>query len=425
MNKYFEETVKSISELVRFDSSQSKALPGAPFGTGAAECLTRFLELARDLGFETHNYDNYVGEVIYGEGAQEFAVLCHLDVVPAGEGWTKDPFGGAVEDGKIWGRGTTDDKGPAVCCLYALKSLRNEGFSPSAKIKLIVGCNEENGWGCIEHYRSVATLPETGFSPDADFPVIYAEKGILHLRLHFPLPDAPFLSLRGGAQANMVCERCESVPKSTKNIETDLRGSELRFDGRKLTAFGKSAHASTPEEGKNAIEPLLCFYETRDKRIRKIRLFLFGDGFGLRTLRDETGALTLSPDVIRYHKGELIVTADIRYPATMKKDAVLSRIDLSGIKYEILHFQPPLFHDKNSPLIRELLSVYEECTNTRAEPIAIGGGTYARALKNCVGFGPEMAGEVSSIHQADEFISLERVNLLLEIYEKAIRRLTK
>ena len=204
MNQYLDDAVKSIAESIRFDSSIAKHSKEYPFGKGAADCLGHFLTLAETLGFETHNYDNYIGEVIFGEGPEEFAILCHLDVVPAGDGWTKDPFGGTVEDGKIWGRGATDDKGPAVCSLYALKALKDKGFRPRKKIKLIVGCNEESGWGCIEHYNEVATMPETGISPDADFPVIYAEKGILHVRLHFRLNKAPFLFLEGGSSANMA-----------------------------------------------------------------------------------------------------------------------------------------------------------------------------------------------------------------------------
>ena len=186
MTYLLKQTIESISESIRFDSSLSSPAADMPFGKGAADCLKHFLDRAAALGFETHNYDNYVGEVIFGSG-EPFAVLAHLDVVPAGSGWTRDPFGGEIEDGRIWGRGAMDDKGPAFCALYAMKALKDEGFVPARTIKLIVGCNEENGWACIDHYKKVATMPEVGFSPDGGFPVIYAEKGILHVRLHFPV----------------------------------------------------------------------------------------------------------------------------------------------------------------------------------------------------------------------------------------------
>ncbi len=423
MISYFEKAVESICESVRFDSSREKHTSKTPFGKGAADCLVYFLHLAEELGFETHNYDNYVGEVIYGEGPEEFAVLCHLDVVPAGDGWTHPPFGGEISDGKIWGRGTTDDKGPAICCLYALKALKDKGFVPQKKIKLIVGCNEESGWGCIEHYNEVAKMPEIGFSPDANFPVIYAEKGILQLRLHFPIERAPFLHLEGGTQGNMVCDHCESTPRSL--TMTRARELKLTIRNKKLIATGKSAHGSTPELGKNAILPILQFYEAKSDVVKRIIDCVFNDIYGLRRLKDETGNLTMSPNVIKYRKGQVLVLVDIRYPATIPVEKVLSIVAKFGVKYETVHFQKPLYMDKESPLIQTLLSTYEECTGVKAAPIAIGGGTYARALKCGVGFGPEMPGDKPVIHMADEYITLDRVKLLLEIYEKAIERLTK
>ena len=186
MEKYFDDIVKNLSQMIKFDSSQKPAEEGKPFGAENARCLDFFLSLASFLGFEVKNYDNYVGEVRYGAG-EDFAVLAHLDVVPAGSGWTHEPFGGEVdrENGKIWGRGAMDDKGPALITLYAMKALKDAGFKPKKNIKLIVGCNEESGWACIEHYNKVAKMPETGISPDADFPVIYAEKGIVHLTFEF------------------------------------------------------------------------------------------------------------------------------------------------------------------------------------------------------------------------------------------------
>ena len=189
--RYFDDLVNSLSKFIQFDSSLKPAEGEYPFGKETADCLAYFLSLAEEMGFETHNYDNYVGEVVFGTG-EEFAILAHLDVVPAGSGWKYPPFGGVINDDisnggvigkKIWGRGAMDDKGPAMVCLYALKALKDEGFKPCRKIKLIVGCNEECGWKCIEHYKKVAHMPDEGFTPDADFPVIYAEKGILHFSL--------------------------------------------------------------------------------------------------------------------------------------------------------------------------------------------------------------------------------------------------
>ncbi len=423
MNSYLDAAVESICESVRIDSSLGTKTANAPFGQGALDCLTHFLSLAERMGFETKNYDGYVGEVVFGDGEEDFAILAHLDVVPAGGGWTKDPFGGIIEDGKIWGRGTMDDKGPAICCLYCLKALKDKGFVPRKKIKLIVGCNEECGWGCIEHYKKVAALPKTGFSPDAEFPVIFSEKGILQIRFHFPVEHAPFTFLEGGNSVNMVCDYCEAKPVTLTLSRAKECGLEVK--NKKLVSYGKSAHASTPEHGKNAILPILRYFEKKNEQIRYLVECLFEDKFGLQEVHDSIDCLSLSPDTVKYRKGEIQVVCDIRYPASFEERRVYDMIDSFGVKYETVSSQNPIRVNKNSELVSTLLSVYEECTGESAAPVSIGGGTYARALECGVAFGPEMPGDEPVVHQPDEYISIERVQLLLDIYEKAIRRLTE
>lgn len=395
------EIIRDISGIVKIDSSESEPVSGAPFGRGARSALNYFLALAQSMGFETHDIDGYAGEVVFGEG-EEFAVLVHLDVVPAGSGWTHDPFGGEVDSAmrRIWGRGTMDDKGPAIIVLYALKALKDGGFVPKRKIKIIAGCNEESGWGCIEYYKKHAHLPEEGISPDADFPVIYAEKGILQLKLKFAAEGN--FTVRGGERPNMVCDLCTAVK-----------------DGEKKIFRGKSAHGSTPEQGVNAIEPALEFLG-----LNYVKELLFDNGFGLCDLCDETGKLTFSPNVIEGGKGIIHVTADVRYPATMSRQTVLDALNKKGVEYEILHEQAPLYIDKNGKLVQTLCSVYNEVTGRNCSPVAIGGGTYARALKNGAAFGPEEADEESTIHQPDEYITFDKIEKCYEIYKLALVRFT-
>ena len=419
--RYFDDCVRAIQESVRFDSSQAAPLPGMPFGKGAAEALGHFLALAERLGFAVKNYDNYIGEAVFGSGP-DLAVLCHLDVVPAGEGWTHPPFGGAIEGGRLYGRGTMDDKGPAIVCLYCMKALKDAGFAPRRTVKLIVGCNEECGWRCIEHYNEVAHMPETGFSPDADFPVIYAEKGILQLRFHFVFDRAPFLYMQGGSAPNMVCSYCEVLPRSIQIPKAESFG--LKIKGKKLICIGKSAHGSTPELGENAMLPLLKYFE-HIPEIKNVIDCLFRDKYGLTKFEDETGRLTMSPNVVKFRKGQLQIVVDIRYPASIPYEEIIAAVNKMGLLYETINFQPPLYHAKDSALVKTLAEVYEECTGQKAEPVAIGGGTYARALKNGVGFGPEFPGDPALAHQPDEYISVERVGLLIDIYKKAVERLTK
>lgn len=418
MKCYFEDIVRDISALLRYDSSQAPAREGKPFGDGCADCLESFLSLAASMGFGVKNYDNYVGEVTFGEG-EDFAVLVHLDVVPAGSGWEHDPFGGEIDrgNGKIWGRGAMDDKGPAVIALYAMKALKDEGFKPAKTIKLIVGCNEETGWACIDHYNKVAKMPKTGISPDADFPVIYAEKGILHVVLGFNAANAPFTGLKGGDRANMVCDYCEAYAPLKEEL---LEPLGLEYAGGKVISRGKSAHGSTPEKGVNAIKNMLDYLG-----LSEMERMLFADGFGLCKLEDETGSLTFSPDLIEQRDGKIYVTCDIRYPATFTAETVLSAIEKSGVAYTVEHAQAPLYNDKNSPMIQTLCGVYNEVTGKNVQPVAIGGGTYARALKFGAAFGPEEDGEESTIHQANEYITFEKIKKCFKIYKLALERLCR
>ena len=416
MTNYFEDIVKNLSQAVTYDSEQGEPKEGMPFGEENAKCLDFFLSLAEFMGFKTKNYDNYIGEAVWGEG-KDFAVLAHIDVVPAGSGWTHDPFGGEIDNQRkrIWGRGTMDDKGPAMIALYAMHALKEEGFKPARTIKLILGCNEETGWKCIEHYNKVATMPEEGISPDADFPVIYAEKGILQLEFAFGAESSAFKNLKGGNRPNMVCDYCEA--EAAADTEK-LKILGLESDGCKVVSRGKSAHGSTPDKGVNAIPKLLAYLGLKD-----MERMLFEEKMGLDGLNDETGPLTFSPNVIRQEGDKIFVTCDIRYPATMKKEDVLAIVGRQGVPYSVLHDQAPLYNDRDGKLIQTLLGVYNEVTGKNAQPIAIGGGTYARALKVGAAFGPEEEGEESTIHQPDEYITFEKIEKCFKIYKLALKKL--
>jgi succinyl-diaminopimelate desuccinylase len=440
MEKYFNEVVDSICKIVRFDSSLKPADGEYPFGKETADCLDFFLSLAKDMGFETHNYDNYVGEVIFGEG-EELAILAHLDVVPAGDGWRFPPFAAAINDEvskggvtgeKIWGRGTMDDKGPAVAVLYCLKALKDEGFQPKRKIKLIVGCNEECGWACIDHYKKVAHMPDEGFTPDADFPAIYAEKGILHFASHFPLLQPPFTSFKAGTAVNMVADKAEAIltdeaAEKLSSYTNDIQDTAFSYDkkSKTLTVTGRAAHGSTPEKGANALQAMLKFFATMHAACKTAYDLLFADSLSLKKMHDITGHLTMSPDVASYENGVLTITTDIRFPSTHKKEEITTALESAGVKYEIKNYQAPLYNDPNGKLISTLMQVYNQATGKNEAPIAIGGGTYARALKCGCGFGPELEDEEATIHQPNEYITFSRVRMMCEIYYDAIKQLTK
>ncbi len=443
MEKYFNEIVSSTVNILQFDSSLKPAEGENgeyPFGKETADCLQYFLSLAQSLGFETHNYDNYIGEVVFGTG-KDFAVLAHLDVVPAGNGWKYPPFGGVINDDlsesgvpgtKIWGRGALDDKTPAIVCLYALKALKDSGFTPRRTIKLIVGCNEECGWKCIEYYNKVAKMPEEGFTPDADFPVIYAEKGILHFTLSFPIENAPFTALQAGERVNMVCDLAQAVltKKAGARLvyyENPVQGTTLSYDNTTniLRVYGKSAHGSTPDKGANAIGSLLAFLGSFNESCQKAYDVLFNDSLGLKTLHDETGFLTLSPNVASFSGGVLKITCDVRFPATLQKEDITTKLDTLGLAYAIESYKEPLYNDPNGALISTLSTVFEKTTGKHIAPLAIGGGTYARALQCGCGFGPYLPETEDLIHQANEYITFEHIQLLGEIYFEAIKEISK
>ena len=402
-----------LCSLLKIRSVKSEALPDAPFGEGVKNALVYFLDLAASMGFKTVNYDNYIGEVIFGQG-EPFGILCHLDVVPEGslEDWNTPPYEPTVVDGKLFARGALDDKSGAMVTLYCMKALLDSGITPKREIRLILGCDEESGWGCIDHYKKVAVLPEEGISPDADFPVIYAEKGILHLKYDFEKSPA-ILDLFGGERANVVCDHCVAQVKKVP-LGVDYR--DVLVDGGKLESFGIPAHGSTPDKGKNAMAPILLALEGEGIIEAGVHDRLFGACCGVKNLSDETGNLTFSPNVVRADGDKIYVTVDVRYPSTLEKDYVLNALSQIG-HFEILSYQAPLFSEKDSGLVKILSDIFKEATGIDAEPIAIGGGTYARALKKGVAFGPALNEEEAfSIHQANEHVTLTTLDLMTEIY---------
>lgn len=421
MNKETQELINSLSELVKIDSVESAPKEGMPFGEGAAKALNTALDIAKNMGFETINYDNYIGEVIFGDG-EPFAVLSHLDVVPAGKfsDWEHPPFSAYFDGETLYGRGTIDDKGPLVATLYAMKRLKEEGFKPKKQIRLILGCDEESGKECIKHYLSYRPLPDTGFSPDADFPVIYAEKGILHFECTCHLNGDIVQSASGGVAPNVVPGY--ACVKGVYDADK-ARKFGLRKNGDLIESFGKTAHASEPHNGVNAIYPLICYMEEIGAVNRAIREVLFEDCLNLKQLSDVTGPLTMSPDMIKAENGKLVITVDVRYPATMDESVVIPKLE-NYFEIKLLAHEKPLYNDPDSKLIQTLLNVYNRNTGKNLQPIAIGGGTYARELKLGAGFGPVEAGEISLAHQPNEKITVKRLETLVNIYYDALKELT-
>lgn len=456
---YQDEIVKSVQEVIGIKSVEEKAKDDMPFGEGPFRALEYVLNLGENLGFKTKNVDNYAGHIEIGQGDEVVGVLVHLDVVPEGSGWTYPPYAGEIHDEKIFGRGTIDDKGPAISAMYAVKALKDSGVALNKKIRIIFGTNEESGWGGIKHYFQKEEVPTMAFTPDADFPVIYGEKGIIVFDLVKELENndctgIKIEELKGGNAPNMVpdsayvvleVEDVEGFKNKFSEYETKIGCSiELEQIGNKIkvTANGISAHGSTPEKGENAISYLMSFlgkvidkkcdiFEFVDIYNNRIGFKHHGEDIGCRFEDSESGKLNFNPGMIKLEKEKITLTINIRYPIESSDREVYDGIreNLENTNVELIEGKggmKPLYVSKDNFLVETLMRVYKEETgDNESAPITIGGGTYARAMDNAVAFGPMFPGQKDVAHQKDEYIAIEHLMNITKIYAKALYELAK
>ena len=435
MQSYTEQIKNSLLSLLSVDSVQGEPAVGAPFGVGTREALDRFLALAASFGLKTKVIDGYCGYAEIGEG-ELLGIPFHLDTVPFGEDWQHSPLGEvAIEEGKeiIYGRGAEDDKGPAVALLYALKSILDEGKLPKRRIRLIAGLNEESGWKCIERYLKTEEIPALSFSPDADFPVIFCEKGVLHACVTIKKPDE-VLCFTGGERVNMVADRATLEVKNLSDAAFSkcLKGGvKVKFieGGFRLSAEGVSAHGSTPEKGQNAILKILYAVKSSSEALADLYDYFHltdGSGLGIKIESKESGDLTMNLGKVRTEGDNLAFSIDIRYPAPHTQEEILALLQKAFGEDAVITVEGrhlPLYVSPESELVSSLLAAYNEVTGENASPIAIGGATYARAFPNAVAFGPVFPGEESRIHQKDECITMEGLVKCAEIYRAALLKL--
>ncbi|ABB15007.1 dipeptidase PepV [Carboxydothermus hydrogenoformans] len=454
-----EDIVRTTQEWIKIKSVEGEPKPGMPFGEGVNQALLKALADSAKMGFTTKNVDGYAGYAEYGQGKELVGILVHLDVVPEGDGWSYDPYGGVIVNNRIYGRGTVDNKGPAVACLYALKAIKDLNLPVSKRVRIIYGLNEESGWACMDYYRANEEIPQLGFAPDAEFPIIYAEKGILTLKLarefsNLKNGELVLKSFKGGLRANMVPDFAVAVlegsEKALKTASDALENykkekgfkMEAVIEGNTLTikSYGISAHGSLPEKGKNAIAQLLVFLTTLplpgddisaylNFLAEKIGLTYNGENIGLKLSDNVSGNLTLNLGVLELTEKEAYAALNIRYPVTYKKEDLLKileeQISGTGIYLKDISDMAPLYVPEDHFLVQKLKKVYEEKTGEPARLIAIGGGTYARAIPNAVAFGPLFPGMEELAHQKDEYIDIDHLIQITKIYAAAIYELIK
>lgn len=437
--------LRFAQELLRIPSVKAEGRPGQPFGPGPAQALERALAEGERLGFAVRNVEGYAGHVEAGGGGELVGVLCHLDVVPAGDGWSRPPFGGEVADGFLVGRGAVDDKGPSAAALYAMAAVARAEPRWRRRLRLIFGTDEESGWADMDFYLAREERPQLGFSPDADFPIVHAEKGILTFDAVAPFPAGPadggsVTELEGGSRPNVVPGSAVArvgrgwSPSRRPSAEPGT-GVEATGEagGWRLRARGRAAHGSTPAEGVNAVGLLLdelLAGDGLDPRqrplVESLRAMLAPDGSGLDAAVSDpvSGALTANLGVVRLEEGRLRATFNLRYPVSFRKEELLERIERrlagAGWRIDLVEDQPPHHVPADAPIIRLLARAYEEVTGEPATLLAIGGGTYARLIPGGVAFGPLLPGRPELAHRADERIALEDLRRAARIWARAM-----
>ncbi len=439
-----QDMLDTLARWIAIPSVRGNAAEGAPFGKEVRRALDAAIADCARLGFPTQIIDGYAGHADLGEGETKdaLAILSHLDVVPAGDGWVHPPFSAVIEDGRIYGRGTSDDKGPAVAALYAMKAVVDSGITLKRKVRLILGCDEECGMSDIKYYKSKVEMPVAGFSPDAVYPVINIEKGGYHLRVDGAQAGGVRVkSWHTGERLNVIPGRAEALIEGGRDIADSINAAAKKLglrveaavvpDGVQAVSIGVTGHAAMPEGGRNAIGQLLLALAGAGAEgvigelARRVGMTSDGAGLGIAVSDAVSGALTCSLDMISCDGGDVTAHFDIRYPVMMSEESLLrvARMELSDLRVVCEGSHAPHHVSARSELVKSLLDAYHEVTGLEKKTLAIGGGTYARTMEEGVAFGATFPDEPDMAHQADEFIGVEALERNVLIIAKAIVRL--
>lgn len=453
-----EDIIKETCKIIKIRSVKSAAEEGMPFGYEINNCLFTILDLCNSMGFETKCFDGYAAHADLSfckDNEKVLAILVHLDVVPEGDNWTYSPFGGEIHNRKIYGRGSVDDKGPAIAVIYALKAIKELGLKLNKKIRIIFGTDEESGSECMKYYLKHEKEPNMAFVPDAGFPLIYGEKGIINfifrkeIKKNEGTHGIKILNIKGGNRINMVPDYCEAHLYVAPDYHSryinflescEMEGIKFIEDGTDfiIKSYGVSMHASAPGRGENAISKLMSVIGQLEITLnldfdfakfynQKIGAEFNGHSLGC-DFRDKIwGDLSLNVGMIDVNENSASISVDIRYPGSVNFDCIykniINEIDGCDISIETIEHSKPLYVSKESVLVKKLMSVYRDYTGDNSEPFIIGGGTYARTLSNAVAFGPVFLGKSSGAHQKDEFIEIEDLINITKIYAKAMLEL--
>ncbi|ARJ29476.1 dipeptidase PepV [Staphylococcus lugdunensis] len=457
VQEYESKIIDDLNGLLSIESVRDDSLASedAPVGPGPRKALDYMYEIAQRDGFATHDVDHIAGRIEAGKGDDVLGILCHVDVVPAGDGWNSDPFKPVVTDDAIIARGTLDDKGPTIAAYYAIKILNDMNVDWKKRIHMIIGTDEESDWKCTERYFQTEEMPTLGFAPDAEFPAIHGEKGITTFDLVQQLksddqdePDYELLSFKSGQRYNMVPDFAEAKVFVKENMtdviqhfEHYLQGHKLTGDSTvdsgvlQLTVNGKAVHGMDPSLGVNAGLHLLHFLgslnlnKTAKDFVDFSNRYLFeshfGEKMGMKFHTDIMGDVTTNVGIIEYdneHAGRFGV--NLRYPLGFEFEEAIHRfedeIKSLGFDVDLGKVQQPHFVDKNDPFVQKLVTAYRNQTGDLSEPYTIGGGTYARNLDKGVAFGAMFSDSEDLMHQKNEYITKKQLFDATSIYLEAI-----
>lgn len=439
-----------LQENLRIPSVQAEAAEGAPYGLDVRRSLDHVLATAEALGFRTCNVDNHLGWCEYGDGEEMVAVLGHLDVVPAGDGWSFDPWGGEIRDGRIFGRGSMDDKGPSIAALFALAALRDSGLPLRRRIRLLFGCNEETGSADVKYYLAHGgEVPVMGFTPDGEYPVINGEKGIINVtfsRSYSQTGELRLLSIHGGTAPNVVpaaaCAKLGCSKELAQRI-AQLNAPHIRYTatdyGLFVEAEGLSAHGSTPGLGENAIGRLILALDTLPFTgeladtihflAQTLGMETDGRSAGIFLQDDVSGELTLNWGTLVADEQSLSMKINYRYPVTCSYEdcapILNSKFAAAGFFKDAEVHKAKLYIPEDSALVQTLLGVYRQHTGLPGTPKCIGGGTYAKMLPNTLAFGPIFPGDEVREHKPDEFIEIPKLMKNAQIIAAAMYEMAK
>mgnify|MGYP000870427593 FL=1 len=435
-NQVKDEFLTSLKTLISYPSVLDEGENGTPFGQAIQNVLEKTLEICRSLGFTTYlDPKGYYGYAEIGQGAELLAVLCHLDVVPSGDeaDWRTPPFEATIKDGWIFGRGVQDDKGPSMAALYAVKALLDSGVKFKKRVRFIFGTDEETLWRCMGRYNELEETATLGFAPDSSFPLTYAEKGLLQVKLHGPGSDQ--LELEAGAAFNVVPGKASYQGELLEQVVAGLQAASFDYEqnDQQVTVLGLPKHAKDAAEGINAIVRLATVLQPLEAHpaLAFIAEAVGEDATGGRLFGDisdePSGRLSFNIAGLTLNSEKSEIRIDIRIPVLADKDQLVAKLaEIAGryqLDYEEFDYLAPLYVPKDSELVSTLMAIYQEKTGDTSPAMSSGGATFARTMPNCVAFGALFPGVEQTEHQANERASLEDLYRAMDIYAETIYRL--